>query len=79
MHKAWYKLFKQSWLRLRVREPRQTTAVFCIVFLRHHGAFKKPRMGIESGLAGYVTGSVVAQGSLDIQWLENPRLLIREC
>lgn len=45
MHKAWYKLFKQSWLQLLVQEPRQTAAVFCIIFLRHHGTFKKPGVG----------------------------------
>lgn len=33
----------------------------------HHGAFKKPGVGIESSLAGYVTGSAIAQGNLDIQ------------
>lgn len=60
MHKAWYKLFKQSWLRLQVQEPRQTAAVFCIGFSRHHGALKKPGTGIESGLAGYVASSAVA-------------------
>lgn len=62
-----------------MREPRQTAAVFCIVFSRHHGAFKKPGVGIENGLAVYVAGSAVAQGNLDIQWLKNPRLLTREC
>lgn len=72
MHKSWYKLFKQSWLRLWLQEPRQSAAVLCIVFSRHPGAFKKPGAGSESGLAGCVTGSAVAQGGLDIQRLKNP-------
>lgn len=72
LRKAWYKPFKQSWLGLCLQEPRQAAAVFCIVFSRHPGAFKKPGTGTESGLAGYVTGIAVAQGWLDIQWLKNP-------